>query len=96
MLDTQQSLVGAEDRLVSVRGEVAQNLVALYKALGGGWELRVGRNFLPDESQRQMEDRTRWGSTITTQGQQADVDAASSGTEGDHGWWRWRAWWPKW
>jgi len=96
VLDTQQSLVNAEDRLVTVRGEVAQNLVALYKALGGGWELRVGRNFLPDESQRQMEDRTRWGPTITTQGQQADVDAASSGTEGDHGWWRWRAWWPKW
>ena len=96
VLDTQQSLVAVEDRLVARRGDVAQNVVAVNKALGGGWELREGRNFLPDDSQRQMQDRTRWGSTITTQGQQADVDAASSGTEGDQGWWRWRAWWPQW
>ena len=60
------------------------------------WELRDGRNFLPDEAQRQMRDRTRWGDATTTEGQQADVEAAASGTENDHGFWRWRLWWPQW
>jgi hypothetical protein len=33
-------LVEGQDRLVATKGEVALSLTALYKALGGGWELR--------------------------------------------------------
>jgi NodT family efflux transporter outer membrane factor (OMF) lipoprotein len=96
VLNTQQALVIAQDRLVRTRGTVALSLTALYKALGGGWELRTGENFVPQESEEQMRNRTRWGSVLATEGQQADVEAATSGTEEDHGWWRWRWWWPRW
>lgn len=36
-LDTQQSLFSAEQTLVSLKAAQLQNLVGLYKALGGGW-----------------------------------------------------------
>ncbi len=38
VLDTQRFLVQQEDQLAGTKGDVALNLVATYKALGGGWE----------------------------------------------------------
>ncbi len=38
VLDAQRSLYQAEDQLVQSEKNISQNLVALYKALGGGWE----------------------------------------------------------
>jgi outer membrane protein TolC len=37
VLDSQRSLFGAEDQLVDSQRTVTENLVTLYKALGGGW-----------------------------------------------------------
>jgi multidrug efflux system outer membrane protein len=37
VLDTQRSLYATEDALVQSTGSVSTNLVALFKALGGGW-----------------------------------------------------------
>ena len=38
VLDSERSLFGAEDQLVDSQRTVTENLVTLYKALGGGWE----------------------------------------------------------
>jgi len=38
VLETQRSLLAFQDELARSEGEVAANLVRLYKALGGGWE----------------------------------------------------------
>jgi NodT family efflux transporter outer membrane factor (OMF) lipoprotein len=38
----QRALVQDQDRLASTRGEVALYLIAVYKAIGGGWEIRQG------------------------------------------------------
>jgi outer membrane protein, multidrug efflux system len=38
VLDAQRSLYAAQDQLVQSERTVSENLVALYKALGGGWE----------------------------------------------------------
>lgn len=40
VLDTQRFLVRQEDQLAGTKGDVALNLVATYKALGGGWETK--------------------------------------------------------
>ncbi|MGH2616480.1 MAG: efflux transporter outer membrane subunit [Thermomicrobiales bacterium] len=64
VLDTQQFLVTAQDRLISTKGTVALNLIALYRALGGGWELRQGQDFIPEEIKVQMRERTRWGDML--------------------------------
>ncbi|KAB2890661.1 MAG: efflux transporter outer membrane subunit [Desulfobulbaceae bacterium] len=39
VLDSQRTLLAAEDQLIDSERQLAQNVVALYKALGGGWEI---------------------------------------------------------
>lgn len=41
VLDTQRALVLQQDNLAESRGKVALNLIAVYKALGGGWQTRL-------------------------------------------------------
>lgn len=38
LLDSQRALVQFQDQLTAARGEVVVSLVAIYKALGGGWQ----------------------------------------------------------
>ncbi len=65
VLDAQQFLVQQEDRLSTVRGDVARNLITVYKALGGGWEIRQGKDFIPAEIKREMRERTDWGDLLS-------------------------------
>lgn len=46
VLDAQRTLASFQDLLVSTTGAVATNLVAAYRALGGGWEVRLERDFV--------------------------------------------------
>lgn len=39
VLEAERSLYGAQDALAQSDAQIASNLVALYKAMGGGWEL---------------------------------------------------------
>jgi NodT family efflux transporter outer membrane factor (OMF) lipoprotein len=64
VLLTQEFLSGDQLRLVATRGEVALNFVALYRALGGGWELRESQDLVPAEIKEQMKERTNWGGMI--------------------------------
>jgi len=66
VLDTQRSLLAQQDEYTGSRGNIVQNLVAVYRALGGGWEIRAGEDFVPGERQRQMRERTDWGELLPT------------------------------
>jgi len=50
--------------LASAKGSVVTNLIATFKALGGGWEMREGREVVPLETQEQMRQRTNWGDLL--------------------------------
>jgi NodT family efflux transporter outer membrane factor (OMF) lipoprotein len=65
VLNTQTSLLVQQDSLTAARGEIVSNLVATYKALGGGWQLRSGNNFVNPETIDVMEQRTDWGELLT-------------------------------
>jgi NodT family efflux transporter outer membrane factor (OMF) lipoprotein len=65
VLDTQRVLLTLESELVDTRSAAATELIALYKALGGGWELRVGDPVVPAKTQQEMEERTNWGSVFS-------------------------------
>jgi hypothetical protein len=39
-------------------------MIALYKALGGGWELRQGQPFLSEQTRKEMQDRTDWSDIL--------------------------------
>ncbi|MCZ6492666.1 MAG: TolC family protein, partial [Planctomycetota bacterium] len=64
VLNTQSFLVLQQDLLTATRGNVARNLIAMYKALGGGWELRKGKAFVPSATTEQMRKRTDWGELL--------------------------------
>lgn len=64
VLDSQRNLVISQENLVRVSGDIATNLVALYKALGGGWETRTEKDFVDKPIQKLMNDRTDWGELL--------------------------------
>jgi outer membrane protein TolC len=49
VLDSQRALVVQDDALAQSQGNVAINLVAVYKALGGGWQSRLSNNLAVEE-----------------------------------------------
>jgi NodT family efflux transporter outer membrane factor (OMF) lipoprotein len=65
VVDSQRFLTQQQTRLASVKGAVVANLIATYKALGGGWELREGRELVPLKTQEQMRERTDWGNLLS-------------------------------
>jgi hypothetical protein len=64
VLDSNRALAAQQDAYAQVRGNIAINLIALYKALGGGWEARQDVPFVPEQVQRKMRERTDWGKLL--------------------------------
>jgi NodT family efflux transporter outer membrane factor (OMF) lipoprotein len=64
VIDAQRNLAQQEDFFASATGSVGTNLIALYKALGGGWELRLGKDFIPEKTKEEMRQRTNWGDLL--------------------------------
>lgn len=65
VLIAQQALLNEEDRLASSQGDVPRGLISVYRALGGGWEIREGNEFIPPEIKEAMESRTNWGRLLS-------------------------------
>jgi len=66
VLDSQRFQTQEQDLLTSTAGDVALNLIGMYKALGGGWQIRVGKDFVPEGIKEEMLKRTDWGNRPTT------------------------------
>jgi multidrug efflux system outer membrane protein len=64
VLDSQRSLFAQQDRLVTARGSVAQSLVAVYKATGGGWEGARARPVLDNGTRGDMAERSDWNDLL--------------------------------
>ncbi|MCC8994658.1 MAG: efflux transporter outer membrane subunit [Candidatus Contendobacter sp.] len=60
VLDSQRTLFSQQERLVTVRGLVTQGLIALYKAMGGGWQAGRERPILDDATRKTMGERSDW------------------------------------
>jgi NodT family efflux transporter outer membrane factor (OMF) lipoprotein len=65
VIDAQRSLLTQENNLADASSSVTTNFIALYKALGGGWEAREGQPFVPSEVQTEMRQRTNWGDLLS-------------------------------
>ena len=65
VLDAQRSLLQEQTSGAQQTSSVATNLVALYKALGGGWELRDGQPIVQEQTQQEMKQRTWWGDVLS-------------------------------
>lgn len=64
VLTAQQALLKQQDDLAITLGEIAGNLVGVYRALGGGWEIREGQDLLPPGVKAEMGRRTNWGDLL--------------------------------
>jgi outer membrane protein TolC len=65
VLDAQRSLLAEQSTLTQTASSVTTNVIAVYKALGGGWELREGQPLIPESMQQEMKKRTDWGDLLT-------------------------------
>jgi multidrug efflux system outer membrane protein len=60
VLDSQRALFSQQERQVNTMGNVAQSLVTLYKAMGGGWQQARGRPLVDDATRETMAERSDW------------------------------------
>ena len=65
VLDSQRVLFSQQELLVTSRGSLTQNLIALYKAMGGGWEQGRSRPVLDDATRETMSRRSDWKGLLT-------------------------------
>ncbi|KTD20212.1 outer membrane efflux protein [Legionella lansingensis] len=64
VLDAEQQQLRVQTSLTNAKGEIAQALVALYRALGGGWQIRGGNDIVPEHIKAEMAARTNWGNLL--------------------------------
>jgi NodT family efflux transporter outer membrane factor (OMF) lipoprotein len=64
VLVAEQNLLSEQDSLATTLGDIAGNLVALYRAMGGGWQIRAGHDFVPESIKKVMAQRTNWGNLL--------------------------------
>lgn len=64
VLDSERMLMQQQEKLTQSRGAVPTYLVALYKALGGGWQVRAGIELVSRENLDAMRKRTDWGDLL--------------------------------
>ena len=88
VLNTQQSLIIQQDQATVARGQIAGNLIGMYKALGGGWQLREGKDFVPESTKEIMQKRTNWGDLLTPDTQETEIPPATM-PDDNYGWPEW-------
>jgi NodT family efflux transporter outer membrane factor (OMF) lipoprotein len=67
VLDAEMQELRIQTSLTNTKGEIVQALVALYRALGGGWQIRNGDDIVPPYIKAEMAARTNWGSLLQQQ-----------------------------
>jgi len=70
VLDAQQSLFTQQARYVTNYSSIVSSFIALYLALGGGWELRDAADMIDAQTLEMMQDRTNWGDLIEEETEQ--------------------------
>ena len=64
VLTAEQNLLDAENNLAVAIGATSSGVVQIYRALGGGWEISAGKEFVPPATREQMIKRTNWGDLL--------------------------------
>jgi NodT family efflux transporter outer membrane factor (OMF) lipoprotein len=60
VLTAEQTLLSQQDNLAGTLGSISSNLVGVYRALGGGWEIRENQELVSPEVAARMKERTDW------------------------------------
>jgi NodT family efflux transporter outer membrane factor (OMF) lipoprotein len=68
VLTAEQNLYTAQNSLAVAEGGVSTGLASLYRALGGGWQIRAENEFVPAATAEEMRRRTDWGELLPPPG----------------------------
>lgn len=71
VLDAQRALASQQDIYVVNRGTAVSELIALYKALGGGWH--SAEPVIDEATRDQMQQRTDWGDLLSEEAPRTSV-----------------------
>jgi NodT family efflux transporter outer membrane factor (OMF) lipoprotein len=64
VLTAEQNLFQAESNVATASANVALGATAIYRALGGGWQIREDSYFVTGATAEQMRARTNWGDLL--------------------------------
>lgn len=73
VLNAEQQQLSVQTSLVSAQGDTAQSVIALYRSLGGGWQIRGNNDVIPEAMKKEMAARTNWGSLLKQQNHEPPV-----------------------
>ncbi|MBV8771463.1 MAG: efflux transporter outer membrane subunit [Deltaproteobacteria bacterium] len=65
VLNAEQNLYQAQNNLAATMGNIPLGVIAAYRALGGGWQIREDQNFVPPATRAEMAARTNWGTLLS-------------------------------
>jgi NodT family efflux transporter outer membrane factor (OMF) lipoprotein len=74
VLTAEQNLYTAENSLAVASGNVSAGLAATFRALGGGWQIREGNDFIPQHTRDEMRRRTDYGDVLPPTGAKQPPD----------------------
>jgi NodT family efflux transporter outer membrane factor (OMF) lipoprotein len=69
VLTAEQNLLQAQNSLAGALANVPLGLTAVFRALGGGWQIREDSNFVTSATVEQMRARTNWGNLLPPAGE---------------------------
>ena len=69
VLTAEQNVYQAQNNLAAAEGGVSVSLTGAYRALGGGWQIREGHDFVNDATRDEMRARTNYGDILPPAGQ---------------------------
>ncbi len=81
VLTAEQNLYTAENNLASAYGNYSASLANIYRALGGGWQIRDGQEFVRGANREQMRQRTDWGRLLPAEGETQPAAPALPSTD---------------
>ena len=81
VLNTEQYLYNSENSYAVALGNISKGSVAIYRALGGGWQIRDGKGFVNAATAREMRARTNWGDVLPPNDQPMPDDPGLPGPE---------------
>ena len=79
VLDAQNSLLRAQQETVSVRNTTLSSAIGIYRALGGGWEIRSGQDFVDQATKDTMKKRVNWGDLLQPESTQPPLKGEGGG-----------------
>lgn len=67
VLDSLRQQLSVETKLTKAHGDIPKALIGLYRALGGGWQMRGCKDIVPTAMKAEMAWRTNWGNLLKPQ-----------------------------